>query len=177
MPSARTTAGLVAAAVVVGGGVAGVALSGGDDRTRVEAVAERGADVMPFSLDATTHVFHATPAGGIQRVLADDPNDRRQILLVRGHLREEARAFATGDFGDPAAIHGDSMPGLAELEEGHERIDVRYRDLAEGGQITYRTSDRRLAAAVRDWFDAQLRDHGPDARPGASDHAHTEHDG
>jgi hypothetical protein len=50
-----------------------------------------------------------------------------------------------------------------------------YRSLPHGAEIAYRTDDRALAAAVADWFDAQLGDHGADATTGQgasqSDHA------
>jgi hypothetical protein len=162
MPSRRPTALLAAAVLATGGAAAAIALAG-DDETRQDAVAERGAKVMPFSLDATTHVFDAATTGGMQRVVADDPRDRRQIGLIREHLRKEARAFRRGDFGDPASIHGREMPGLAELRAGHRRIEVRYRDLPDGARIDYRTTDPSLVRAIHHWFDAQLGDHGDDA--------------
>lgn len=175
MPNRYITALLVATTLAAGGAVAVVAL-GDDDRSREDAVAERGAKVMPFSLKATTHVFDATATGGTQRVVANDPRDGEQIRLVREHLREEAAAFKRGDFGDPASIHGEDMPGLAALQAGFERIEVSYRDLPDGAAIVYRTDDRTLAAAVADWFDAQLRDHGADATTG-DDHSgsHSSH--
>jgi hypothetical protein len=58
------------------------------------------------------------------------------------------------------------MPGLAELRAGHERFEVRYRDLPDGAQIDYRTADPSLVTAIHHWFDAQLGDHGDDAEPG-----------
>lgn len=115
MPSTPVTA-LLAAAVLVGGGAIAGAVISDDDPSRREIVAERGAQVMPFSLDATTHVFDATARGGTQRVVANDPDDAREIGLIREHLRDEADAFSRGDFGDPAAIHGDGMPGLEALQ-------------------------------------------------------------
>lgn len=68
--------------------VVGVALAGcgGDDQTdRQSAVAERGATVMPFDLDATTHTFTNTHDGGVQTVSVDDPSDVAQIDLTRDH--------------------------------------------------------------------------------------------
>ncbi len=135
---------------------------------------------MPFSLEATTHVFDADDRGGTQRVVANDPADGEEIRLVRGHLREEADAFAAGDFADPAAIHGDDMPGLDALRAGYQAIDVRYRDLPDGAQIAYRTDDPEVAAAVRNWFEAQLRDHAGDAAtaedPGTDHSSHSGHE-
>lgn len=172
MPEKPVAALLAAAVLIVGGAIAGAAVSDGDP-SRQEIVAQRGAQVMPFSLDATTHVFDATAQGGTQRVVAKDPDDTREIRLIREHLRKEADAFRRGDFADPAAIHGDDMPGLETLQAGYEAIDVQNRDLPDGAEITYGTDDPALAAAVRAWFDAQLADHAGDAV--SADHSGEDH--
>jgi hypothetical protein len=80
------------------------------DASREQVIAERSAEVMPFDLDATTHRFEPTNSGGLQTVTADTPTDREQIDLIQQHLREEATAFARGEFDDPARIHGTDMP-------------------------------------------------------------------
>jgi hypothetical protein len=134
--------------------------------SRQAEVADRGAEVMPFDLDRTTHVFTGRPDGGTQTVTADDPRDAGQVRLIREHLRTEAAAFAQGDFTDPATIHGDGMPGLATLRAGTDRITVRYRDLPAGGQLTYTTDDQALVDALHDWFAAQVTDHGEHAGHG-----------
>ena len=137
---------------------------------RQAEVAERGASVMPFDLDATTHRFESRDDGLVQTVVADDANDGDQVALVRGHLADEAGRFAAGDFGDPAAIHGDDMPGLAALAAGAERVDVAYADVPGGARITFSTGDPDLVDALHRWGDAQVGDHG--------DHAeHVEHSG
>jgi hypothetical protein len=118
---------------------------------------------MPFELERTTHRFVPRADGGLQTVGADDPDDSDQIDLIRGHLSDEAERFRAGDFGDPATIHGEDMPGLAELTKGVERIEVRYEDAPAGGRIWYRTDDPVLVRAIHDWFEAQLTDHGPHA--------------
>jgi hypothetical protein len=129
-------------------------------------VAERGARVMPFDLDRTTHVFSPNPSGGIQTVTADDPADGEQVRLTRVHLREEAERFRRGDFADPAAIHGAAMPGLAELRAGAARIEVTYTDVPGGGAIRYETRDPALVRALHAWFAAQRFDHGAHAAQG-----------
>ena len=147
---------IVAAAV----GACGVTADSG---TRQEAVAERGREVMPFDLDATTHRFVPVTDGLVQTVVADDPTDRRQVDLVRSHLRAEAARFERGDFGDPARIHGDDMPGLARLREHRGAVVVGYRSIGGGGEITYRTQDPELVAALHAWARAQTTDHGEHA--------------
>jgi hypothetical protein len=143
------------------------ACRGDDDPTgeRQDEVAERGAEVMPFDLDATTHRFEPTGDGLVQTVVADDPDDDEQVRLVRQHLTEEAERFATGDYADPAAIHGDDMPGLAELEAGASAITVTYDDTATGGRLTFRTGRAELVDALHRWAEAQTMDHGAHAEP------------
>ena len=158
--------------LLVFAGAAGVfALSGlfvGHDHTRQEEIAARGAEVMPFDLERTTHHFESRPWGGVQTVVADEP-DAEQIELVRAHLRGEAARFARGDFDDPMAIHGHAMPGLAELRVGAEagRVEIGYTDVPTGGRLTYRADEGALVTALHAWFDAQLMDHGADAEAGA----------
>jgi len=133
------------------------------EEMRQQQVAEKGSEVMPFDLEATTHVYEKTANGGVQKVVADDPDDAENVAAIREHLREEADAFSRGEFSDPVSIHGEDMPGLAELETGAERVEVRYEELPDGAQIALESEDPELVAAVHDWFDAQLSDHGDDA--------------
>ena len=165
------TAGITAAGVGAAVGAAlligGIQQDSGEARTgRQEAVAERGRTVMPFDLEQTTHHFTPTKTGGVQDVVADQPDDATQVSLIRTHLQQEAKAFSQGDFGDPAQIHGDSMPGLAELEGGYQRIEVRYRERPDGATLTYTTEEPALVDALHDWFEAQLSDHGDHAESG-----------
>ncbi|MGZ4689888.1 MAG: aspartate carbamoyltransferase [Acidimicrobiia bacterium] len=151
---------LAAAAIIAVAGCDGAGSTAGTDRQgRVEA---RGAQVMPFDQQRTTHIFRATTTGGVQTVVAQDGHDTKQIALVRGHLRDEARRFASGDFSDPMAIHGMKMPGLDQLRRHAARVRVEYSSVARGGH-TYQTADPILVGALHEWFDAQLMDHGTNA--------------
>jgi hypothetical protein len=131
---------------------------------RQAMIREHGGAVMPFDLDRTTHIFKTTEAGGVETVIAKDPADSRQIALIQQHLQHEAMRFRAGDFGDPAAIHGADMPGLAELAAGAPNIRFSYTALPAGAQISYETTDPRLIDALHRWFAAQLADHGHDAQ-------------
>jgi hypothetical protein len=103
-----------------------------------------------------------TDTGGIQQVIAKDPNDRQQIALIQQHLQHETMQFGQGNFSDPSTLHGPDMPGLKELEAGTGQIKVEYTTLPNGAQLTYTTSDSQLITALHQWFGAQLSDHGPD---------------
>jgi hypothetical protein len=130
---------------------------------RQAEVAARGAEVMPFDLSKTQHVFAKDSSGGVQSVTAKDPADTLDIRLVREHLQKEAELFGRGEFGDPAAIHGDSMPGLAELRAAAGKVAVEYTELPAGAQIRFTTTDAGLRSALHRWFDAQVSDHGEHA--------------
>jgi hypothetical protein len=134
---------------------------------RQAQVAERGQSVMPFDLDRTTHRFTKTGSGGVQTVVADDPQDASQVGLVRQHLRQEADRFRRGDFTDPASIHGDQMPGLAALRGSAGKVTVEYATTGDGARITYTSGDTAIVTALHAWFDAQVSDHGAHATRGA----------
>jgi hypothetical protein len=135
--------------------------------SRQDTVRQRGADVVPFDMNATTHVFSKTPTGGVQRVVLKTPGDAGQTALIRGHLKDLADEFARGDFSAPASVHGADMPGLSALQSAAPgALQVRYRELPSGAEIRFSSGDPKLVAAVHAWFDAQLADHGKDAMEG-----------
>jgi cytochrome c553 len=141
------------------------AASAGDTEIeqRQADVRARGPQVMPFSLDATQHVFEKTAAGGTQRVLAREHHPE-QVAAIREHLRGIAAAFAARDFSGPTHIHGADMPGLAQLKAApQDALTVTFREIDGGGELTYRAQTPALQDAVHRWFDAQLADHGADA--------------
>lgn len=152
--------------VLLGVALTAGACGDGGAAARHAEVAARGAEVMPFDLDATTHRFTKTPDGGIQTVTADEPRDDLQVRLIREHLAEERENFARGDFDDPARIHGMDMPGVAELRAGYDNISVAYADVPAGAELRYTTDDQHLVDAIHAWFDRQLMDHGAHAEAG-----------
>ena len=138
--------------------------SGGAELAERQAVvAEAGAQVMPFALDETTHIFTDTPSGGRQDVVADNPTDDFNVEQIREHLSEEFARFRIGDFSDPEAIHGPEMPGLATLKIRFDEVDIVYSETETGAAITYTASDPDVVNAIHLWFAAQTSDHGTHA--------------
>lgn len=128
---------------------------------RQQEVREKGAAVMPFSLDQTLHTFDKTDTGGMQRVRARDPD---QVAMIRSHLQSIAQSFTARDFSAPAHIHGADMPGMAEMKAAKpDELTVSYRALDDGAELDYVSHSPAVIAAVHRWFDAQLADHGRDA--------------
>lgn len=136
---------------------------------RQAEIHERGSMVMPFELSNTTHVFQKTDDGGLQQVVVNKKNDTQNTKRIQEHLMKIAGEFSKGNFSDPRTLHGDEMPGVAVLEAKHEFLEVNYTELPNGAQIMYVSTDSEVIAAVHDWFDAQLQDHGSDATSNASD--------
>ena len=50
---------------------------------RLNEVTQRGVHVMPFDLKQTQHIFTKTETGGVQQVIVKDPNNSKQIELIR----------------------------------------------------------------------------------------------
>jgi hypothetical protein len=139
-------------------------------KARQEEIEKRGAQVMPFSLERTVHIFAKTKSGGVQQVIVKDPSDTRQIMLIREHLSKISKEFAQGDFSDPARIHGNDMPGLSELEKARPgQLRITYKELPNGAQIEYSSDNTGLVDAIHRWFDAQLADHAG-ASPSIPEH-------
>ncbi|MEJ7704406.1 MAG: hypothetical protein WKF47_12375 [Geodermatophilaceae bacterium] len=163
-PRRRRIALGLGAAVLAAALIATALITSGNDaeQSRQDEVADRGASVMPFDLDLTEHIFTDLPDGGEQSVTALDAADATQVRLIREHLQEEAAKFRSGDFEDPAVIHGEDMPGLAELREGamDGRITVAYDQLEDGARLRYTTTDPVLVDGIHSWFAAQTMDHG-----------------
>jgi len=154
-------AALAAASAFLGAGC-GSTTAVSDRQADVRA---RGQRVMPFDLNRTTHTFAKTASGGVESVATQRAGDRAQLPLIRDHLRKEQRLFSRGDFSDPMATHGMRMPGLDILRTHASQIEISYAPLPTGAQLRYTTTDRTVRNALHDWFDAQLSDHGHDARP------------
>ena len=168
-PMLNRRTGLLPGGAVLVAGAAAIAVltlaepepSAGSDRQA--EVAARGAQVMPFDLEATTHQFTATSTGGRQAVIADDAGNDAEIAAIRQHLQDEASAFQAGEFSDPASIHGEDMPGLATLESNSDALDIRYVELPDGAAVEFTTTDTLVVNALHAWFDAQVSDHGDHA--------------
>jgi len=131
---------------------------------RQQEVAQKGAMVMPFNIKNSTHVFQKNQSGGIQQVVAKDPNDKDLIAAIRSHLEMEADRFGKGDYSYPMKIHGMGMPGvqyLSHIKPG--QIAITYRNVPAGAAVDYVGRDAATVDAIHKWFDAQLDDHGEDA--------------
>lgn len=105
---------------------------------------------------------------GVTTTTQGGPHEVRVVVLRRRRRCRAVReaSFSSGNYADPARIHGMEMPGVSELAVGYQRINVTYRELPAGATLDYRTDDPALVNAIHEWFDRQLMDHGDHARAG-----------
>ena len=133
-------------------------------QTQQQHIHQMSPTVMPFDTSKTIHFFRMTESGGVERVVTRDSSAADQVALIQQHLQHEAARFKRGDYSDPAALHGATMPGLKELQTGAGKIKISYAPLPTGAQISFETADVHLLTAIHRWFGAQLSEHGADAK-------------
>ncbi len=130
---------------------------------------ERGAHVMGFDQQKTTHHFYLYPDGGAIDVSANDPNDQADITAARSHLPHIAKMFGEGDFSAPVLVHAMNVPGTAELARLKARLSYRYEETARGGRVNILTADPEALAALHSFLRFQIADHktgdSPNVRP------------
>jgi hypothetical protein len=134
------------------------------------ALQARGQRAAGVDRHTSTHLFDALADGGrieLQRRV-DDP---AVVDRIRHHLRESAKAFASGDFSRPAFVHMRQIPGMAVMAERRDRIEYVYRDLPHGGELRLVTNDPDAIRAIHE-FVGFLREHH---RAGGMDHRARDH--
>src|SRR5215470_15603348 len=119
---------------------------------------ERGAHVMGFDQQKTTHHFYLYPDGGAIEVSANDPNDTTNLAAARGHLPHIAKMFGDGDFSAPVLVHATNVPGTAELATFKDRLSYRYEETARGGRVNIVTTDPDALAALYRFLRFQIAD-------------------
>lgn len=131
---------------------------------RQHMIHSRSHMVMPFDMSRVTHYFIKEENGGVLKIKAKDKADMAQIKMIRKHLKEEKKLFSDANFRDPKKLHGKNMPGLKILSGSAGKYSVDYKELPRGASLVFKSNDETVIHALHKWFDAQLKDHGSDAR-------------
>lgn len=126
--------------------------------TGFAALQVRGRTAMGVDQYTSTHRFDALPDGG-RIELQRDTDDAEGIASIRAHLRGIADAFARGDFGTPAAVHAQEVPGTATMAARRDAIRYTYRDLPRGGEVRITTADAQALEAIHAFMAFQRGDH------------------
>lgn len=111
-----------------------------------------GAPAAPFNAHNSTQVFQINQSGGIQQVVAKDPNDKDLVAAIRMHLEMEAERFGNGDYS--GRFKG--VRHLKAVKPG--QIHIIYRNVPAGAAIDYVGGDAAAVDAIHKWFDAQISD-------------------
>lgn len=122
------------------------------------ALQARGHQAMGVDQYTSTHRFDALPDGG-RIELQRDADDPEGVATIRTHLRSIAGAFARGEFGTPAFVHGQAVPGTEVMAARRAAIRYEYRDLPRGGEVRITTADAEAVAAIHAFMAYQRGDH------------------
>jgi hypothetical protein len=97
---------------------------------------KRGAMVMGFDQQQTTHHFLLFTDGGAIDVGVKDGADRKNLEASRSHLPHIAAMFGAGNFEAPMLVHDSkNVPGAKEMAASKDRIQYRYVETTAGGRV------------------------------------------
>lgn len=124
-----------------------------------EHMKQMAKEAMGFDQDKVIHHFKLLRSGGIIEVSAKDTQDETTRRQIRDHLTTVAKEFAEGEFKAPVATHAEVPPGVPEMRSRKDRIQYRYEETSNGGQVVIATKDRKALAAVHEFLKYQIREH------------------
>jgi hypothetical protein len=119
----------------------------------------RGAMVMGFDQEKTTHHFLLYRDGGAIDVSANEDSDVKSRDAIRSHLPHIAQMFGEGNFAAPMLVHASDVPGTAELAKRKDRVQYKYVETRRGGRVDIVTTDETALRALHEFLRFQIRDH------------------
>jgi len=122
-------------------------------------VEKHGDQAMGFPHDRTTHHFRLYADGGAIEVTAIDAKDDENIQAIRSHLNHIAMMFSQGDFSTPMFIHDQVPPGVSVMKEKRAQISYTLEEVAAGGRLQIKTSDRDSLKVIHEFLRFQISDH------------------
>jgi hypothetical protein len=126
--------------------------------TAFDAMQRRGRDAMGVDQYTSIHRFDALADGG-RIELQRDRDDSAGAATIRSHMRDIARAFASGDFGTPATVHLETVPGADVMRARRRHIRYEPIDLPRGGALRIRSSDPAAVTAIHRFLAFQRTEH------------------
>ncbi len=124
-----------------------------------QAMNDRGAHVMGFDQDKTTHSFRLHPDGGAVDISVKDRADAANRDAIRSHLPHIAQMFGDGNFEAPMLIHATKVPGTEQMTALKNRIRFVYVETPTGGRLDIFTTDADALKAVHEFMKFQIADH------------------
>jgi hypothetical protein len=120
---------------------------------------KRGAAAMGFDQDATTHHFGLTATGAFIQVQVHDPADVANRDAIRGHLKQIAAEFASGDFSKPFMTHAENPPGVETMRRLKALIGFTFEQTESGGRVRIWTADAEAVQGVHAFVRYQIAEH------------------
>jgi hypothetical protein len=124
-----------------------------------QAMNERGAHVMGFDQDKTTHSFRLHADGGAVDISVKDRADIKNRDAIRSHLPHIGQMFGDGNFEAPMLIHAAKVPGTEQMAAMKNRIRFVYVETPGGGRLDIVTTDAAALQAVHEFMRFQIADH------------------
>jgi hypothetical protein len=115
-------------------------------------LSQRGAQVMGFSQEKTTHHFELNQDGGIIEARANDLKDAGTLAEIRGHFGHIAKMFAAGDFNAPMMVHAQDVPGTAAMSRLKDDIHWQLSEIPRGARITIVADNKEAVDAIHDFL-------------------------
>ena len=119
----------------------------------------RGAHVMGFDQDKTTHRFLLHADGGAIDIAVKNAGDTANRDAIRSHLPHISQMFGDGNFSAPMLVHDANVPGTAQMAALKNRIRFFYVETPGGGRVDIVTTDAEALKAVHEFLRFQIRDH------------------
>ena len=135
-----------------------IAGPGGSHRSSTAGAPNESTADAPSVYDskAVTQTFIKTPSGGVERIVAIESGDAKQIGLIRTTLQRLADDFGSRNFSSAGNGQRTDLAGVATLVEAPPgALRAEYFELRGGGEIRLTSIDPRIVSAVHDWFDAE----------------------
>jgi hypothetical protein len=120
----------------------------------------RGAAVMGFDQDKTTHHFHLYDDGGAIDIAVKDATDAKNRDAIRSHLPHIALKFGQGSFDAPMLVHDSkAVPGTKVMTDRKSAIRYEYVETPRGGRVNIVTTDAAALGAVHEFLKFQIAEH------------------
>jgi hypothetical protein len=126
--------------------------------TSYTAMQQRGKQAMGVDQYTSTHHFDPLPDGGTIQ-LVRDVDDTAGVATIRTHIRDIARAFASGDFTTPEFVHMRDVPGTRVMADKKAAISYTSRDLPRGAELRITTKDPEALKAIHEFLAFQKHEH------------------
>jgi hypothetical protein len=119
----------------------------------------RGAQVMGFSQEKTTHHFVLTFDGGVIDVRANDVKDTKSRAEIRMHFQHIVSMFANGDFTDPMLVHATNVPGTAVMKQRKDELHWDFVETPRGAKLVITADNKPALDALHEFLRFQIEDH------------------